>query len=167
MGRADPKRRSAYDRWRCIVRCCYDNRTASYHNYGARGIRVAEEWDPHHTDAAFENFYEWLYAEISRCFEEPPAQFWVVRRDTRLDFTPDNCEISLLHPMQVKSSQPTTRSEQRAVKAMAKANAWRLDVSVAARTLRVPKSRVYRILACVGFKLGSGRRPQIVVCQPQ
>ena len=39
-----PERASLYDIWHGIIRRCYDPRRKDYHHYGARGVRVCDEW---------------------------------------------------------------------------------------------------------------------------
>jgi hypothetical protein len=53
----DKHRRSWYDRWRSMVKRCYNPKTKSYKNYGARGIKVCDRWlEPNGVGS--ENYYK-------------------------------------------------------------------------------------------------------------
>lgn len=40
----DDLRKEIYGRYRNMKRRCYDEKNISYKNYGARGIKVCNEW---------------------------------------------------------------------------------------------------------------------------
>lgn len=42
--RVDPNRRKWYDRWRSMIKRCYNPKIKSYPNYGGRGITVCDRW---------------------------------------------------------------------------------------------------------------------------
>jgi hypothetical protein len=42
--RVDPNRRKWYDRWRSMIKRCYNPKIKSYSNYGGRGITVCDRW---------------------------------------------------------------------------------------------------------------------------
>ena len=56
-----------YRHWVCMMRRCYDPQHTNYQNYGARGIKVCEEW---HT---YENFRDWTLK--TRQDEKVKSQF--------------------------------------------------------------------------------------------
>jgi hypothetical protein len=50
------KYRKWYDRWKGMIRRCYNPKSHSYHNYGGRGIKVCDRWlEPN--GKGCENFY--------------------------------------------------------------------------------------------------------------
>ena len=42
--KTNPVRRKWYDRWRSMIRRCYNPEVKSYNNYGGRGITVCDRW---------------------------------------------------------------------------------------------------------------------------
>lgn len=64
-----------------IMRRCYDENCKTYKSYGAKGIKVCEEWHDRET------FKEWAYAHGY------VNGMRVLRRDTNGDYCPDNCYI--------------------------------------------------------------------------
>jgi hypothetical protein len=42
--KTDPEMRRWYDRWRGMIKRCYNPKMHAYHNYGGRGIRVCDRW---------------------------------------------------------------------------------------------------------------------------
>lgn len=53
---SNPERRKWYDRWRSMVRRCYNVNFNRYMDYGGRGIRVCDRWlEPNGTGC--ENYY--------------------------------------------------------------------------------------------------------------
>lgn len=71
----------AYHCWANMLKRCYNPSDSQYHNYGAKGIRVCDEW------LEFQVFAKWFY-----------AQDW---KDKRLDkdktgsntYCPDSCQF--------------------------------------------------------------------------
>ena len=69
--------------WSSMKQRCYDTNSISYPNYGARGIRICEEWLHD-----FKAFYEWaLTAGYSDTLS-------IDRINNDLDYSPDNCKWS-------------------------------------------------------------------------
>lgn len=68
-----------YQHWVCMMRRCYDPKHTNYQNYGARGIKVCEEW---HT---YENFRDWTLK--TRQDESLTCE----RKDNNGDYCPENC----------------------------------------------------------------------------
>ena len=66
-----------YRVWQGMRNRCYLESSISYRNYGARGIRVCDEW------SKFENFF----ADMGT---RPPGT-WLDRIDNDLDYRPENC----------------------------------------------------------------------------
>lgn len=69
-----------YSVWQSIIRRCKYPKDKAYHNYGARGIDVCEEW---RND--FSNFYDWCQASG---YEHG---LWIDRIDNDGDYEPSNC----------------------------------------------------------------------------
>lgn len=40
----DPERRKWYDRWRSMIKRCYNDKNVRYMDYGGRGIKVCDRW---------------------------------------------------------------------------------------------------------------------------
>ena len=67
--------------WRSMRRRCNNPSSASYHRYGAKGIRVCEDWDN------FETFYNWA---ISNGWADGLS---IDRIDNSRGYSPDNCRF--------------------------------------------------------------------------
>lgn len=80
MPSKDPMRRKIYTAWKNIKMRCYDPKIPGYKNYGARGIKMCDEWFNN-----FEAFYEWSLA--NGC--EPGLT--IDRIDNDGNYEPDNC----------------------------------------------------------------------------
>lgn len=68
-----------YRVWSGMRSRCYRPNDASYHNYGARGIKVCDRWLD-----SFENFWE----DMGPTYEEGKQ---IDRIDSNGDYTPENC----------------------------------------------------------------------------
>lgn len=68
-----------HNSWRAMMDRCYKPKSASYHNYGARGIRVYEQWH------VFEKF-------LADMGERPTANHSLERTNNDKDYSPDNCK---------------------------------------------------------------------------
>lgn len=73
-----------YTVWIDINRRCYNPKDTTFHNYGARGIKVCNEWRKD-----FKSFYDW-------CIENGWSYGLEVDRypDNNGDYHPDNCRIT-------------------------------------------------------------------------
>lgn len=69
-----------YGIWRGMIRRCYDERSTSYHNYGARGVSVCPAWR-----ASWSAFREW---SLSNGYEESLS---LDRIDNSGNYEPTNC----------------------------------------------------------------------------
>ena len=84
-----------YIRWNGMHKRCEDPTSSEYHNYGARGITVCEEWSRYREDGmGFINYLEWLksagYFDIP--FDERPM--WQIdRKGNDKGYGPDNCRV--------------------------------------------------------------------------
>lgn len=67
-----------WNRWYLMLGRCYEPYSTGYQNYGARGIRVCEQW---HT---FENF-------LADMGQPPASGFSLDRIDNDGDYEPGNC----------------------------------------------------------------------------
>lgn len=68
-----------YKIWSLMKSRCYSPHNNRYYRYGARGIKVCDEWH------IFENFYDWA---IHNGYEEGLS---IERRDNDGDYEPSNC----------------------------------------------------------------------------
>ncbi|NTI80473.1 hypothetical protein [Rhizobium rhizogenes] len=69
-----------YRSWLQIKRRCSDPTDSDWPNYGAIGIRVCPEW---------EHSFEQFLADMG---EKPTSNHVIVRKDTKIGYSPDNCE---------------------------------------------------------------------------
>lgn len=76
-----------YAMWAGIKSRCYYKNNISYKYYGARGIKMCDEW---RND--FMSFYDWA---INNGYDETLSKKYqtIDRIDTNLDYTPDNCRF--------------------------------------------------------------------------
>lgn len=73
-----------YNLWHTMKERCYTTSATSYENYGAKGIKVCDEWH------SFVPFMEWAY---SNGYDEsaPRGMCTLDRIDPRGDYCPENC----------------------------------------------------------------------------
>lgn len=76
--RAKNKRSPTYETWRGMKERCYYTKARNYCNYGARGIRVCEEW---------KNSFNRFLADMG----ERPLGMSLDRVDPDKDYEPSNC----------------------------------------------------------------------------
>ena len=79
-----------YPIWSSMKRRCYSKTSNSYKNYGARGIKMCDEWLGEH---GFEHFKEWALANGYK-EETLPNNLnkWTIDRvDNDGDYEPSNC----------------------------------------------------------------------------
>lgn len=72
------KKHPSFGSWWGMVQRCHYPKAVSYHNYGARGIRVCDRW------RKFANFIEDMG-------EKPSSRHQIDRLDSDGDYTPENC----------------------------------------------------------------------------
>lgn len=71
-----------YKIWKNMRQRCYCEKNISYYNYGAKGIRVCDEWN---SDNGFINFYNW---SINNGYDE---NLTIDRIDCSGNYTSENC----------------------------------------------------------------------------
>jgi hypothetical protein len=86
-----------YHRWSRMHASCYNQGSEMYHAVGAHGIEVEWEWHKDNPEG-FANFARWITEAVD---EWEKATFGKVfslrRRNTDLDFGPENCFVGDLH----------------------------------------------------------------------
>lgn len=85
----DIRAKSLYKKWQGMKERCYSPSHDSYIHYGAKGIKVCDEWKD-----SFENFYKWAiehgYEEITSSYKDRLA---IDRIDSSKDYCPENCRF--------------------------------------------------------------------------
>ena len=74
------KKTKLYGRWVMMKQRCYNSNNKDYYNYGARGIKVCDEWRN-----SYLNFHNWAYANGYN------DMLSIDRIDVNGDYEPDNC----------------------------------------------------------------------------
>lgn len=87
-----------YELWLGIKRRCYDKNNTSYKWYGAKGVKMCEEWLNDYT-----KFRDWAY---STGYDEtlPRGRQTIERKDTNGDYCPENCEWKTIQQQQRNKS---------------------------------------------------------------
>ncbi|WP_051986904.1 hypothetical protein [Clostridium celatum] len=74
------KKTNLYGRWVMMKQRCYNPNNKDYYNYGARGIKVCNEWRNNYL-----NFHNWAYTNGYN------DKFSIDRINVNGDYEPDNC----------------------------------------------------------------------------
>lgn len=82
-----------YNRWNDMIQRCYNKKDKDYHDFGAKGIKMCEEWDRRNPKGAV-NFIQWLDEEVQKLPENKRNHFYVARKDTAKDYSPENCTVT-------------------------------------------------------------------------
>lgn len=89
----DLKSHPFYARWNAIHDRCYNNNVRDYLTVGARGIKVAHEWDRRNPNG-FKNFVRWIEDELRKRPHLKSTPFKVARRFIDGDYGPRNCHLT-------------------------------------------------------------------------
>ena len=111
---------SLYGVWTDIKRRCYNPWRRTYYKYGARGIRVCDEWRH-----SFIAFHEWALASGYR------EGYQIDRIDDKLDYEPDNCRWVTIRIQNLNRKIPITNtSGYRGVGWFKPSKKWRASIKV-------------------------------------
>ena len=80
-----------YVKWHDMIRRCYDSKCNNYQNYGARGIKVCDEWL--NKENGFINFCKWI---MSIGYDENKSGRYqsLDRIDNSKNYSPNNCRLA-------------------------------------------------------------------------
>ena len=113
--------------WNGMKARCYNPKSVSYKNYGAKGIRMCPEW------LSFENFHNWA---INHGYAD---DLQIDRIDNSQGYSPENCRwVSVTENMR---NQTTTR--------IVEVYGIKLPISVWCKELHISKSTAYKNLDCI------------------
>jgi hypothetical protein len=114
--RNDPERRKWYDRWKGMLRRCYNPKMHAYHNYGGRGIRVCDRWQEPN-GAGSENYYN----DIHEILGPQPSP------DHSLDRI-DNDGMYEISNLRWSTNSEQTKNQRRNLKQKAHYTNYKLDL---------------------------------------
>lgn len=89
----DRKSHPFYARWNAIHDRCYNQNIKAYKTYGARGIKVARDWDRRNADG-FKNFVNWIEDELRKRPQLRQSGFKLCRIEIDGDYGPKNCTLA-------------------------------------------------------------------------
>lgn len=90
-----------YRTWWGIKERCYKEYHSSYKNYGAKGIKICDEW------LDFLTFYDW---SINNGYNDTLT---IERIDSTKDYSPNNCEWITLSENVARSNKETVRRKSK------------------------------------------------------
>jgi len=105
-----------YDIWHHMKQRCHTPGSSSYKNYGAKGIRVCEEW------GAFARFKEWAFSSGYANNLE------IDRIDSRQGYCPENCRWATSSQQCVNIRRPRGVSGYRGVTKVFRSKKWRASI---------------------------------------
>lgn len=77
-----------YEVWKAMKQRCYNPKSQAYNNYGARGIKVCQEWLNN-----FQSFYDWSYGNGYNLNNQNDEKnkLTIDRIDVNGNYEPNNC----------------------------------------------------------------------------
>lgn len=82
--------RTIYTKWRDMIRRCYDPKCSNYKHYGARGIRVCDEW---RNEDGLYNFCKWILS-VGYDFSKSGREQSLDKINNDGNYEPSNCRLA-------------------------------------------------------------------------
>ena len=120
------------------IRCSETKKNAAWEKYGAKGIRVCEEWN--NLENGFLNFYNWAIKNGYKEEKRPNgrAKYTIDRIDGTKGYSPDNCRWVDYETQNCNLALPSTnKSGYRGVSWSRKEKKWVCIISVNNRSVRI------------------------------
>ena len=112
-------------RYRCCVKSCL-----TYKNYGAKGIKICDDWNNNET--GFKNFYEW--AKLNGYADN----LTIDRIDSKGNYEPNNCRwATMAEQHQNLSMLSTNTSGYKGVSWSKQLKKWICNISINNKTKRI------------------------------
>lgn len=82
--------KTIYTKWHDMIRRCYEPKCSNYKNYGARGIKVCDEWK---NDDGLYNFCEWILS-VGYDFSKSGREQSIDKINNDGNYEPSNCRLA-------------------------------------------------------------------------